>query len=221
MNEELTKLIYENEKLIYSFIKNYSKYIDKEDLYQVGVLGLINAYNNFKKEKGVKFSTYAYMYIQGEIKKFIRENRTFKINKEVNKLCNSVSKAKNILEQRLMKEPSIKELAIFLELTEKEVEFALGIEMPVQSADKPIIDNGKEVVLYDLIASNSVTNNLDLISLKEELSKLSYQDKRILQERYFNDKTQSEVAYILGISQVKVSREEKKVLQKLRNNMVA
>ena len=221
MNEELTKLIYENEKLIYSFMKDYSNYIDKEDLYQVGCIGLINAYNNFKKEKGVKFSTYAYMYIQGEIKKFIRENRTFKINKDVNKLCNSVKKAKGILEQRLMKEPSIKDLADFLELTEKEIEFALGINAPVQSADKPIMNDGKEVVLYDIIGSNNTTNNLDIISLKEELSKLSYQDKRILQERYFNDKTQSEVAHILGMSQVKVSREEKKVLQKLRNNMVA
>ena len=221
MNEELTKLIYENEKLIYSFMKNYSNYIDKEDLYQVGCIGLINAYNNFQKEKGVKFSTYAYRYIQGEIKKFLRENRTFKINKDINKLCNSVKRAKTILEQRLMKEPSIKELSEFLELTEKEIEFALEIIAPVQSADKPIMNDGKEVVLYDVISSSERISTIDRISLQEELSKLDYRDKRILQERYFNDRTQSEVAHILGMSQVKVSREEKKVLSKLRNNMVA
>jgi len=220
MNEELTRLIYENEKLIYSFMKDYSKYIDREDLYQVGCIGLINAYNNFKEEKGVKFSTYAYLYIQGEIKKFLRENRTFKINKDVSTLCNSIKKARNILEQRLMKEPSIKELAEFLELTESQIEFALGIEQPVQSADKPIMNDGKEVVLYDVISSNEKISTIDRISLKEELSKLDYRDKRILQERYFNDRTQSEVAYILGMSQVKVSREEKKVLAKLRSNMV-
>ncbi len=221
MNEELTKLIYENEKLIYSFMKDYSKYIDREDLYQVGCVGLINAYHNFKKEKGVKFSTYAYMYIQGEIKRFLRENRTFKINKDTNTLCNSIKKAKNILEQRLMKEPSIKELANFLELPESQIEFALGIEQPVQSADKPIMNNGKEVVLYDVISSSEKISTIDRISLQEELNKLDYRDKRILQERYYNDRTQSEVAHILGISQVKVSREEKKVLEKLRSNMVA
>jgi len=221
MNEELTKLIYENEKLIYSFMKDYSNYIDREDLYQVGVVGLINAYNNFKKEKGVKFSTYAYMYIQGEIKKFLRENRTFKINKDTNALCNSVKKAKNILEQRLMKEPSIKELAEFLELPESQIEFALGITKPVQSADKPIMNDGKEVVLYDVISTSEKISTIDRISLQEELSKLDYRDKRILQERYYNDRTQSEVAHILGMSQVKVSREEKKVLKKLRSNMVA
>lgn len=221
MNEELTKLIYDNEKLIYSFMKDYNKYIDKDDLYQVGVIGLINAYNNFKKEKGVKFSTYAYMYIQGEIKKFLRENRTFKINKDTNKLCNSIKKAKNILEQKLMKEPSTKELAEFLELPEKDIELALGIEQPVQSSDKPIISSNKEVILYDIIPSKEKISNLDRISLKEELSKLNYIDKRILQERYYNGRTQSEVASILGMSQVKVSREEKKVLAKLRSNMVA
>lgn len=221
MNEELTKLIYENEKLIYSFMKDYSKYIDREDLYQVGVVGLINAYHNFKKEKGVKFSTYAYMYIQGEIKKFLRENRAFKINKDTSSLCNSIKKAKNILEQKLMKEPSIKELAEFLELTESQVEFAMGIEEPVQSFDKPIMNDGKEVVLYDVIPNNGKVNIIDRISLEEELSKLDYRDKRILQERYYNDRTQSEVANILGMSQVKVSREEKKVLEKLRSNLVA
>ena len=161
------------------------------------------------------------MYIKGEIKKFLRENRTFKINKDTNTLCNSIKRAKNILEQKLMKEPTIKELSEFLELTEKEVEFALGIEIPVQSFDKPIINSGKETILYDIIPSNERISNLDRISLKEELSKLDYIDKRILQERYYNGKTQSEVASILGMSQVKVSREEKKVLAKLRNNMVA
>ena len=126
-----------------------------------------------------------------------------------------------MLEQRLMKEPSIKELAEFLELPESQIEFALGIEQTVQSADKPIMNDGKEVVLYDVISSNEKISTIDRISLQEELNKLDYRDKRLLQERYYNDRTQSEVANILGISQVKVSREEKKVLAKLRNNMVA
>ena len=219
MNDELTKLIYENEKLIYSFMKDYSKYIDREDLYQVGVIGLINAYNNFKASKGVKFSTYAYKYIQGEIKKYIRENRTFKINKDTSTLCNKVKKAKLILEQKFMKEPTIEELANFLELKENQVEYILGIQENVQSLDNPIISDGKEITLYDVVPNNENISTLDQIHLNEELSKLDYKDKRILQERYYNDRTQSEVANILGMSQVKVSREEKKVLQKLRSSM--
>ena len=221
MDNDLTRLIYENEKLIYSFMKEYNKYIDKEDLYQVGVIGLINAYKNFKEEKGVKFSTYAYKYIQGEIKKFIRENRIFKINKDTNALCNSVKKAKNMLQQKLMKEPTIQELANFLEISENQIEFALGIEQTVQSLDTPVTNDGKEVTLYEVIPNRERTDTIEHIHLVEELSKLNYYDKRILQERYFNDRTQSEVASILGMSQVKISREEKKILQKLKSSLTA
>lgn len=221
MDNDLTKLIYENEKLIYSFMKEYNKYIDKEDLYQVGVIGLINAYKNFKEEKGVKFSTYAYKYIQGEIKKFIRENRTFKINKDTNSLCNSVKKAKNLLQQKLMKEPTIQELATFLEISENQIEFALGIEQSVQSLDTPIANDNKEITLYEVVPNKEKIDTLEHIHLVEELSKLNSHDKRILQERYFNDRTQSEVASILGTSQVKISREEKKILQKLKSSLIA
>ena len=127
MTNDLTLLIKENEKLIFSLLKDYSNYIDKEDLYQVSVIGLINAYNNFKEEKGVKFSTYAYIYIQGEIKKYLRENRTFKINKDTSALCNKIKHTKNLLEQKLMREPTIKELSEFLEISESKISTALGI----------------------------------------------------------------------------------------------
>jgi len=221
MTNDLTLLIKENEKLIFSLLKDYSNYIDKEDLYQVSVIGLINAYNNFKEEKGVKFSTYAYIYIQGEIKKYLRENRTFKINKDTSTLCNKINHTKNLLEQKLMREPTIKELSEFLEIPEFKISTALGIQNTVQSLDTPINDNGKVITLYDIVRKQDNIDKIDRICLKEEFSKLSYEDKRLLQERYFNNRSQSEVANILGLSQAKVSREEKKVLQKLRNNMVA
>ena len=219
MTNDLTILIKENEKLIFSLLKDYSNYIDKEDLYQVSVIGLINAYNNFKEEKGVKFSTYAYIYIQGEIKKYLRENRTFKINKDTSTLCNKIKHTKNLLEQKLMREPTIKELSEFLEIPEYKLSIVLGIQSNAQSLDVPINDNGKVITLYDIVPEKNSVDTLDSICLKEELSKLSYEDKRLLQERYFNDRSQSEVANILGLSQAKVSRSEKKVLQKLRNNM--
>ena len=221
MTKDLTMLIESNEKLIFSLLKDYNNYIDKEDLYQVGVIGLINAYNNFKQEKGVKFSTYAYIYIKGEINKYLRENRAFKINKDTSTLYNKIKHTKTLLEQKLMREPTIKELSEFLEISEYKISVILGIQNNVQSFDVPIKDNGKVITLYDVIPDNNHIDTIDKICLKEEFSKLSYEDKRLLQERYFNDRSQSEVADILGLSQVKVSRTEKKVLQKLRNNMVA
>lgn len=221
MNSELTNLIYENENLIYSFMKDYNNYIDKEDLYQVGVIGLINAYKNFKEEKGVKFSTYAYKYIQGEIKKYLRENRTFKINKDTSTLVNSLKKAKSLLEQKLMREPTCKELSEYLEIPEEKLASIIGIQNNVQSLDDKINDDGRELTLYDIVGETEKINILDKIQLNDELSKLSYEEKRLLQERYFNDKTQSEVASLLNTSQVKVSRNEKKILQKLKNSLVA
>ena len=214
-------IIKENEKLIFSLLKKYSNYIDKEDLYQVGVIGLIDAYNHFKEEKGIKFSTYAYIYIQGEIKKYLRENRTFKINKDTSTLCNKIKKTKCLLEQKLMREPTMKELSEFLEIPEYKLSLVLGIQNNVQSADVPINQDGKVITLYDVIPEKNNVDTIDSICLKEEFSKLSYENQRLIQERYFNERTQSEVANILGLSQVKVSREEKKILQKLRSNLVA
>lgn len=221
MNTELNDLIKQNEKLIYSIINEYSNYLDKEDLYQVGVIGIINAYKNFKKEKGVKFSSYAYMYILGEIKKYLRENRTIKINKDTSSLCSKIKKAKNLLEQKLMRTPSNKELCDFLSIDELKLEMALSIQNNIQSLDKPIISNKGDVDLYEVIPDNNKLDIDELIALKDGFSKLSYEDKILLKHRYFNDRTQSEVASILGMSQVKVSRHEKKVLEKLKDSIAA
>lgn len=221
MNTELNDLIKQNEKLIYSIINEYTNYIDKEDLYQVGVIGIINAYKNFKKEKGVKFSSYAYMYILGEVKKYLRENRTIKINKDTSSLCIKVKKAKSLLEQKLMRTPSTKELCEFLEIDELKLEMALSIQNNVQSLDKPLTNDEGNVDLYEVIPNNEKLDMDELIALKEGFSKLSDEEKILLKHRYFNDRTQSEVAELLGISQVKVSRNEKKVLSKLKSSMIA
>ncbi len=221
MNKELEQLIRENEKLILSFIKNYNNYVDKEDLKQVGVIGLIKAYENYKKDSGIKFTTYAYKSIHGEIKKYLRENRNFKINKDTKTLCNKINQAKILLEQRLMKEPTLKELSEFLEMDESKVSMLIGIQDIPQSLDKKINTKGKEVTLYDVIGNDDSISQIEKIELYDEINKLSYEDKRLLQERYFNDRTQSEVAKILGLSQVKVSRQEKKVLQKLKDSLIA
>lgn len=220
MNTKLNELIKENSKLIYSIVNKYNGYIDKEDLYQVGAIGLINAYKNFNEEKG-KFSSYAYIYIVGEIKKYLRENRTIKINKDTSSLCNKINKARNLLEQKLMRTPTSKELCEFLEIDELKLEMALSIQNNVQSLDKPQMNDKGNIDLYEVIPERKTFDINELIALKEGFNKLSDEEKILLKHRYFNDRTQSEVAQILGMSQVKVSRSEKKVLSKLKSSIIA
>ena len=114
--DELTNVILENENLIYSIINKYSNYYDIDDLYQVGVMGMIKAYKNYKKEYNTKFTSYAYTYIFGEIVKYINESKNFKISKENRYLYKKINEAKTILTQKLMKEPSNYELSLFLDI---------------------------------------------------------------------------------------------------------
>ncbi len=219
MNDELNKLIYENKNLIYYFVNKYKNYYNYDDLYQVGVMGLISAYKNYKKDGGSKFSTYAYTYIMGEIKKFIREDKTIKVSKEYNSLKYKVNNAKVLLEQKLMREVTISDLVDYLEIDEYTLSRILELDNNIKSLDGTISNNVDNLNLYDVIPDKKNSNLDDLISLRDELSKLSDYDKKLLQYRYYQDKTQSEVADILGISQVKVSRYENKLLKTLKNNM--
>lgn len=219
MNEELNTLIYENKNLIFYFVNKYKNCCNKEDLYQVGVMGLINAYKNYKKDGGSKFSTYAYTYIMGEIKKYIREDKTIKISKDYNGLKYKVNNAKNLLEQKLMRKVTIEDLVNYLEIDEFTLSKILNIDNNIKSLDGNISNNVDDLNLYDVIPDQKNTNLDDLISLRNELSKLNDYDKKILNYRYYQDKTQSEVANILGISQVKVSRYENKLLKTLKSNM--
>ena len=218
MNDELNKLIYENKNLIYYFVNKYKNYYNYDDLYQVGVMGLISAYKNYKKDGGSKFSTYAYTYIMGEIKKFIREDKTIKVSKEYNSLKYKVNNAKVLLEQKLMREVTISDLVDYLD--EYTLSRILELDNNIKSLDGTISNNVDNLNLYDVIPDKKNSNLDDLISLRDELSKLSDYDKKLLQYRYYQDKTQGEVADILGISQVKVSRYENKLLKTLKNNMI-
>ena len=204
MTEELNKLIYENENLIYYFVNKYKNQINKEDLYQVGVIGIINAYKNYKKENGVKFSTYAYTYIMGEIKKYIREDKTIKISKDFNSLRYKINNAKILLSQKLMREVTTQDLVTYLDIDEYTLNLVMNSNNSIKSLDNQVSNNTDSLCLYDVIPDKSKVNIDDLIALKTELEKLNNYDKKLINYRYFEDKTQSEVAQIFGISQVKV-----------------
>ena len=214
--EEIDK--YSN--LIHSLTHYFEGYKNKEDLYQAGITGLLEAYKNYDKSYNNKFSTYAYSYIFGEMSKLVREDKTIKISRNIIRLKNSIEKAKNILNQKLYREPTINELSNFLEIPVEEIEEALLINGNTNSIDEPINNEGKEITYHDLISDNSMDLNT-LVALKQELDSLTPFERELIERRYLNNQSQSEVADIFGITQVKVSREEIKIKQKIKYNLVA
>lgn len=205
-------------ELIYWIIQRHFKGYEKDDLYQVGTIGVIKAYNNYKENKNTKFSTYAYKYIYGEIYSYITSNKTVKVSRENYTLYKKINEAKIILSQKLMKEPSIHELSSFLEIDEIIIETAIKSLNSIESIDKVMYTDGKDFTLMDTISDNKDYYNIDYLLLSDELNKLPEDERKIIQLRYFEDRTQSEVASILGLSQVGVSRTEQKTLKKIRNN---
>ena len=219
MNNEITNLIIENERLIYSIASFFKNYNSKEDLYQAGCLGLITAYKKFNPNMNCKFTTYAYPYILGEMRKLVREDKGLKISREITKLNLKIEKAYILLSQKLMKEPNIEEIANYLEIPEFYVSEAILSLNKIKSIDEPVSSEGREFTLQDVIGKRE---NIDeLIMLRELLTSLNNEEKAIINNRYMKDYTQSETSKLVGMSQVQVSRKEQKVLQKLKQKMVA
>lgn len=199
-------------------INNYFKSYDREDLYQVGTIGVIKAYNNYRSDKNAKFSTYAYQYIYGEIYAYVNGNNLLKIARENYKLYKKINEARNILSQKLMKEPTILELSEFLEIDMIKLNEVFTSMQSIDSLDRVIYDDGKDISLFDTIGDNKDYYDIDYLLLNEELSKLSEKERKLIYLRYYEDRTQSEVANIMGINQVQVSRNEKKTLQRIRES---
>lgn len=216
--ENLEEIILNNQNLIYSIVNYFTNYKNKEDLFQVGCIGLIKAYKKYDSSLNCKFTTYAYPYILGEMKKLIREDKTLKINRDITKLNLKIEKARILLSQKLMKEPSISELASFLEIDESKIAESINSLNRIKSLDEPINNTDNNMCLYEVIENKNIDID-SLIALKEELTNLSSFEKELLEKRYLNDLTQTEVSKLLGISQVQVSRNEQKVLKKLRDKL--
>lgn len=151
MNEELSKLITDNENLIYRITHYFNNYLNKDDLFQVGCIGLIKAYQNYKEEFGTKFSTYAYPYILGEIKKYIREDKGIKVSRDISKLNLKIERANLILSQKLMRMPTFSELSEYLGIDEYYISEALCASNVLESLDAAITTDGKDLTLYDTV----------------------------------------------------------------------
>ena len=218
--ESLNDLIEQNKNLIYKITTLFNSYSNKDDLFQVGCIGLINAYKKYDESFNTKFSTYAYPYILGEISNYVKKDKGIKVSREINKLNSMIERASILLTQKLMREPTVYELASYLEIDESLVVDALRARYPIMSTDSVINDEGRDITLLDTIPDINSMDMNTLVALKDELLKLDSFERELINERYVQNLTQSEVASNMGISQVQVSRKEQKVLSKLKSNLV-
>lgn len=202
------------EGLVYSIIQRYTKYFEKDDLYQAGMVGLINAYHNFDSSQGTKFSTYAYYYVLGEVRKFVREAGLVKVSSDLVKLNQSIEKVREVMSQRLGREPTTTEISLFLEVDEEKIEEARVAALDVRSLDYSVDEELPE--FYNSVAAFDTETTPDILDLRSEIAKLPEEEKSLIIARYYEDMTQSEASRELGISQVQVSRKEGKILEKLR-----
>ena len=222
-NESMTNVIETNSGLLWSIVKRFlGRGYEAEELYQIACIGFIKAIKRFDVKYDVKLYTYAVPYILGEIKRFIRDDGPVKVSRSLKELC---VKIKEIQREYLVKkgeEISISEIAKNLKISKEEVAMALESEGPIESIDKEAyeddsngesriskIDNGKD-------ETGDLINKLCLNNLIENLEE---REKKIILLRYYKEKTQSEVAKILGITQVQVSRLEKKILLNMRRSI--
>ena len=214
----MENLIKEYESLIWAIAQKFPYYKNKEDLFQVGCVGLIEAYKNFNKDLGTKFSSYAYFYILGEMKKLVREDKNIKISRDINKLNLRIEKVYYLLIQKLNRIPNTKEIAEAIDVAEELVVSALNARNVVQSMEEPINSDGKEITYHELIGDKKLDIDM-LLDLKYQLNNLPNDEKELIYKRYLYNKTQSELAKELNTSQVQISRKEQKILSKLRSNL--
>lgn len=221
--EAMNMLIEANLPLVTSISKKFiNRGYDYEDIYQIGCMGLVKAINNFDDKYNVKFSTYAVPMIIGEIKRFLRDDGIIKVSRNVKSLAKKLHFDKEALTKKLNRDPSIDELAEFSGVDKEEILFALESSASMQYLYEVIHqDDGAPVLLIDKLSENAAEdkNLTEKIALKEALNSLDMKSRQIIVLRYFKDKTQIQVAKMLGISQVQVSRIEKKVLSEMRKQL--
>ena len=213
-------LLKENIPLIKSIVKRYKgKNIEYDDLMQLGSLGLIKAINNFNPDFGVRLSTYAVPMITGEIKRFIRDDGAIKVSRALKTMSYKIGQFVEEYQQVNAKEPEISVIAKKFDIDEQEVVYILdSSKMPVSIYEKSDDDNGKSLI-DKLSDSSSEEDLLDKLTLKDCILKLPQREKTLIILRYYKDKTQSEIARYLGVSQVQVSRLESKIISKLKKEL--
>ena len=220
--EELGKIVENNSGLVWSIVRRFKgRGYENEDLYQIGTIGLIKAIKNFNPEYEVKLSTYAVTYIIGEIKKFIRDDGIIKVSRSIKELCVKIKdiENRNIKEGRNI---TIEEIAGELKVEKEDIALAIDSMKQVESIYQEDSNDGKLTMIDKISSEKDETEvTVNKIFIKELLNKMNSRDRQIIMLRYFSGKTQSQVAKILNISQVQVSRIEKKILNKTKIELIS
>lgn len=221
------QLVEENMGLVWSIVKRFAgRGTDMEDLFQIGAMGLLKAIDKFDTSFDVKFSTYAVPMISGEIKRFLRDDGIVKVSRTLKENCWRIHRETENFRQQKGREPTMDELSYLTELPPEEIAMALESAAEVESIYKTIPQkDGSEVCLLDRMENasqgNAMQHILNRVVLEQLLSELPDTERRLIVMRYLQDKTQTEVAKVLGVSQVQVSRLEKKILKQLREKLVS
>jgi len=218
------RVITENIGLIWSIVRRFlGRGQEADDLFQIGCIGLMKAVDKFELSYDVKFSTYAVPMITGEIKRFLRDDGMIKVSRTLKETASKVRKVQETLENEYGREPTLAELAASLQLAEEEIVMALDSSAEVESLNKTIYhSDGSDIVLMDKIAEEVDQNErlINHMALKKIISELEEREQSLIRMRFFEERTQMQVAQVLGISQVQVSRMEKKLLLRLREQLL-
>ncbi|MDQ0213753.1 RNA polymerase sporulation-specific sigma factor [Oikeobacillus pervagus] len=214
-------LVQRNMRLVWSVVQRFlNRGYEPDDLFQIGCIGLLKSVDKFDLSYDVKFSTYAVPMIIGEIQRFIRDDGTVKVSRSLKEMGNRIRKAKDELTKKFGRVPTINELANFLEISPEEIVMAQEASRAPSSIHETVYENdGDPITLLDQIADQNDHQWFDKIALKEAIRELDERERLIVYLRYYKDQTQSEVAERLGISQVQVSRLEKKILVQMKERM--
>lgn len=216
------QIITENLGLVWAVVRRFiGRGHELEDLYQIGCIGLMKCIEKFDLSFEVKFSTYAVPMISGEIKRFLRDDGMIKVSRTLKETAYKVKKAREEIINRTGFEPKLSELSEILEIDEEEIVASLEANVEVESIHKTVYQNdGNAIYLLDKIAALEDENEelLNQIVIDGMLERLEETEEKIIKMRYFENKTQTEIANVIGISQVQVSRMEKKILLKMRDS---
>lgn len=213
-------LIKENSGLIWKIVRRFQGFgVDTEDLFQIGAIGLLKCIAKFDFSYEVKFSTYAVPMIIGEIRRFLRDDGTIKVSRSLKELATKAKKTRETMEQDLRREVTILELAKALSVTVEELVLALEAKKDVESLNAPLSQEEDTQIQDKLPSKENSDFVVNKLCLMEALKELEEKERKIIILRYFQDLTQTQIARKMGISQVQVSRIEKKVLERMRNKM--
>ncbi|MFD1675103.1 RNA polymerase sporulation sigma factor SigF [Alicyclobacillus fodiniaquatilis] len=214
-------LVIHNQRLVWAVVQRFlGRGYDADDLFQIGCIGLMKAVDKFDLSYDVKFSTYAVPMIIGEIQRFLRDDSTVKVSRSLKETAKQIRHVRDDLAKKLGRQPHITELAEAMDMEPSEIVFAQEALRAPASIHETVYENdGDPIYLMDQIADEEAQGWFDKIALHEIIGRLPERERYIVYMRFFKDKTQSDVARVLGISQVQVSRLEKRILQQIKEQL--